>query len=183
MSFVYDAARNDKGRSPRSKNVYYTDLFKLSFEKSDPTGAYVKRRDSILKFVEEAQAKIKHLNFISKKKNRSERILAMEEAELLFEECKEKIAKTADDHVYYLLLRELDKGEETNKNVTAFHALLFAVMCYANDGYLLRKLKKTDYEMLDLIHLDDAITSSDGSDEIISIFGHPHIMGRRRKLT
>lgn len=36
---------------------------------------------------------------------------------------------------------------------------------------------------LDLIHLDDAITSSDGSDEIISIFGHPHIMGRRRKLT
>ena len=183
MSFVYDAARNDKGRSPRSKNVYYTDLFKLNFEKSDPTGAYVKRRDSILKFVEEAQAKIKHLNFISKKKNRSERILAMEEAELLFEECKEKIAKTADDHVYYLLLRELDKGEETNKNVTAFHALLFAVMCYANDGYLLRKLKKTDYEMLDLIHLDDAITSSDGSDEIISIYGHPHIMGRRRKLT
>jgi hypothetical protein len=175
MSFVYDAARNDKGRSPRSKNVYYTDLFKLNFDKSDPTGAYVKRRDSILKFVEEAQAKIKHLNFISKKKNRSERILAMEEAELLFDECKEKIAKTVDDHVYYLLLRELDKGEETNKNVTAFHALLFAVMCYANDGYLLRKLKKADYEMMDLVTADEMASSED----TVSIYGHPHIMGRR----
>jgi hypothetical protein len=54
-------------------------------------------------------------------------------------------------------------------------------MCYANDEHLLRKLKKTDYEMLDLIYLKDDIASSYGSDEIVSIFGHPHIMGRRHK--
>lgn len=177
MSFIYDAVSNDKGRSPRSKNVYYTDLFKLKFDRADPTGAYVKRRDSILRFVEDAQSKIRHLNYISRKKNRSERILAMEEAELLFEECKEKIGKVADDHVYDLLLRELDKGEETNKGVTTFHALLFAVMCYANEGYLLKKLQKPDYEMMDLILNDEAILS----DYTVSIYGHPHVMGRRRK--
>jgi hypothetical protein len=144
----------------------------LNFDKSDPTGAYAKRRDSILRFVAEAQVKIKHLNFISKKKNRSERILAMEEAELLFDECKEKIAKIADDHVYYLLLRELDKGEMSHKGITTFHALLFAVMCYANDGYLMKKLKPCKSEMFDLIPIYGKNEEED--DECILLYGHPH---------
>jgi hypothetical protein len=172
MSFIYDAVCDDKYRSPRSKKVYYTDLFELNFDKSDPTGAYAKRRDSILRFVKEAQVKIKHLNFISKKKNRSERILAMEEAELLFDECKEKIAKIADDHVYYLLLRELDKGEMSHKGITTFHALLFAVMCYANDGYLMKKLKPCKSEMFDLIPIYGKNEEED--DECILLYGHPH---------
>jgi hypothetical protein len=177
MSFVYDAARNDKWRSSRIKTVYYTDLFELTFDKKDPNGTYVKRRDSILKFVEEAQVKIRRLNFISKKKNRSERILAMEEAERLFDECKEKIEKTADDHLYYMLLSELDKAEEQNKGVSSFHALLFATMCYANDGYLMKTLKKPDYEMLDLIPVDEVILP----EETVLIYGHPHTMGRKTR--
>lgn len=180
MSFVYDAVCNDKGRSPKSKNVYYTDLFNLEFDKADPTGVYVKRRDSILKFVGEAQAKIRRLNFISKRKTRSDKIIAMEEAERLFEECKQRIEKSADDHLYYLLLRELDKGEETSKGVTAFHALLFAVMCYSNDGYLLKRLRKPEYEMLDLIPMDDAIASKADTEGSVLIYGHPHVMGKRK---
>ena len=50
-------------------------------------------------------------------------------------------------------------------------------MCYANEGYLLKKLQKPDYEMMDLIPGDEAILSED----TVSIYGHPHIMGRRRK--
>ena len=180
MSFVYDAVKNDKRRAPKSKMIYYTDLFELQFEKGDPTGAYSKRRDSILKTVEEAQLQIKHLNFVSKKKNRSERILAMEEIDSLFEECKEKVEKTADDHVYYLLLHELDKREETDKSLASFHSLLFAVMCYANDGYLLRKLKNPRYEMFDLIPHEDAIETNDETEKV-SVYGYPHVKGRRRK--
>lgn len=176
MSFVYDAVGGDKGRSPRSKTVYYTDLFALSFDKADPTGAYVKRRDSILKFVEQAQLQIRHLNYIAEKKNRAERILATEEAQRLFEECKEKVEKLADDHVYYLLLRELDKGEETDKGVTAFHALLFAVMCYANGGYLLKKLQTPAYEMMDLVLADETASP----DETVYVYGYPHVMRRRK---
>ena len=177
MSFLYDAIKSDKGRSPRSKTVRYTELFELHFDKADPTGAYVKRRESVLKLVQEAQERIHHLNFISKRRNRSERLLAMAEAEELFEECKERISKVADDHLYYLLLTELDRGEEENKRVSAFHALLLAAMCYAGDGYLMKRLKKPEREMLDIIPSD----GSEPSEEILYIYGHPHIMGRRHK--
>ena len=180
MSFVYDALGKGSFRSVRRKNVNYTDLFQLEFEKGDPNGTYVKRRDAILEFVEETQAKIRRLNFIGKKKNRSERILAMEEAELLFCECKEKMEKKADDHVYHLLLRELDKGEETHKGVTRFHALLFAVMCYANDGYLLKKLKVSDVEMFDLLLLDERELPKTDPSRLVFVYGHPHVKGRWR---
>ena len=180
MSFVYDAVDEDKGRAPRSKNVYYTELFDLDFEKGDPTGAFAKRRDAILSFVEEAQNKIRHLNFISSKKNRTEKLLAIEEAEALFEECKKKIEKSADDHVYALLLRELDKGEESKKRVTSFHALLFAVMCYANEGYLLKKLKKPTCEMLDLYPIAEGAWSDDLPDKVF-VYGHPFVRARRQK--
>ena len=103
--------------------------------------------------------------------------MAIEEAERLFQECKERVEKSADDHLYHLLLQELDKGEDSKKGVNAFHALLFAVLCYANDGQLLRKLKKTDYEMQDLISVDMVYPT----DKIVSIYGYPHIMGRRQK--
>ena len=58
MSFVYDAVKNHGARAPRSKTISYTELFDLEFIKGDKTGAFGKRRDSILNFVQEAQAKI-----------------------------------------------------------------------------------------------------------------------------
>ena len=181
MSFVYNAVENDSGRSPRSKNTAYIDLFKLDFEKGDPTGAYAKRRDGILQFIEESQKEIRRLNFISNRENRFEKLLAMEEAEALFDQCKEKMTKSADDHIYYLLLRELDKQEETKKGVTRFHSLLFAVMCYANEGYLFGKLLPPKSEMFDLLPVDDATIFEEQSEKLIFLYGHPHKMGRWRK--
>ncbi len=180
MSFVYDAVGNDTGRADRSRKVRYKDLFELHFEAGDPTGAFTKRRDSIMKFVEEAQMQIRYLNFISKKKNRSEKILAIEKAESLFDECKEKVKKSADDHLYSLLLKELDKDENVSR-VKGFRSLLFAAICYANDCSLMKKLKKPEREMLDLIPISNEAVSDYSEDDIILIYGHPHVLGRNKK--
>lgn len=179
MSFIYDAVEADAERAPRSKTVQYTELFELNSEKGDPTGAYGKRRDSILKFVKEKQSEIRRLNFIGRRKNRAERLMAIMEADALFDECKERIAKTADDKVYGLLLRELDIGEASAKGISACNALLFATMAYANGGYLMKKLKKPEKEMLDLVHKDDAVC--DGTESIRMIFGHPHVEKKRKR--
>jgi hypothetical protein len=168
---VYDAVKNHGVRAPRSQPVSYAELFDLEYTKGDKTGAFGKRRDSILGFVQEAHTKISHLNYISKKKKRSERILALREADELFEACKERIGKSADDHVYSLLLKELDNGS------TSFHSLLFAAMCYTADGYLLKKLKKPECEMTDVIPFEGDSSSSD----LIWIYGHPHVRGRKNQ--
>ncbi len=179
MSFVYDEVRRDKERAPRSKCVNYTDIFSLDFDKADPHSTFRKRRDAILEFVESAQTTIKHLNYVSSKKNRTEKLLAIEEAETLFEECKEKIAEKADDHVLYLLLSELDKGEESKKRITAFHSLLFATMCYSSDGYLMRRIKNVGEGMCDLIPLFGADLNCD-AEQTVTIYGYPHMRGRRK---
>ena len=105
--------------------------------------------------------------------------MALEEIESLFEECQAIIKDNAgdDDHLYYLLLKELDKGSESKKGISAFGALLFASMCYANEGYLMSKLKKPEKEMHDLIHLEDAPQRRDEFPVIHDVFGHPHVEG------
>ena len=178
MSFIYDAVRHDRGRSPRSKTVDYVSLFDLDHAKGDPTGVYGKRRDAVLDFVSEAQKKIRRLNFAANTQDRAEKALAAEQVAELFEACLRVVAEKADDRVYYLLLRELDKREESKKSVTQFHSLLFAVMCYANDGYLMKKLRPPTREMYDLIPADESALPP--PDEVVYLFGHPHVRGRRR---
>ena len=99
----------------------------------------------------------------------------MEEINALYNECKDKIAEVADDHLYALLLLELDKGKDSKKGITSFNALLFAAMCYANDGYLMKKLKKPEKEIYDLLLLEN------GGAPDVYVFGHGHIIDRKYK--
>ena len=179
MSFVYDAVGKDKGRAERGRKLLYKELFDLNFETGDPTGAYTKRRASIMKFVEDAQAQIRYLNFIGKKKNRSEKLLAIEKAEALFEECKERVKKSADDHVYALLLGELDKDEKISR-VKGFRSLLFASLCYANNCALMKKLKKSDSEMHDIVPIPKEAIADYSLEEITFIYGHPHVLAKAK---
>ena len=179
MSFIYSEVDSYRDRASKIKAISYSDLFELQYEKGDPNGTFGKRRDKVLEFIKEKQNRIRLLNFTSKKENRSEKLLALEEIESLFEECQPIIQENAgdDDHLYYLLLKELDKGSKSKKGISAFGALLFASMCYANDGYLMRKLKKPEKEMHDLIHLEDAPQRRDEFPVIHDVFGHPHVEG------
>ena len=179
MSHVYDRIISDKGRSKRSKVINYTDLFELDYETGDPNGTYTKRRDSVIEFIKKAEAEIKRLNFVSKIKNRAEKLLAKEAADALFYECIERVEKVADDNLYYRLLKKLDSEEAEDENLSSVGALLFAAMCYANDAYLIKKLKKTDYEMLDLVFAEGEDIPQDGADNLIYLFGKKHIIKRK----
>ena len=175
MSYVYDEVKNDNARAVRVENVPYVSFFEIDYDKKDPTGAFTKRRDSVLEFVKTNQEKIRRLNFILKSMDRLERAILMEEINELYNECKEKIASVANDHLYALLLLELDKGKESKKGITSFNALLFASMCYANDGYLMKKLKKPQKEMYDLLLLE-----GDGKPDVF-VFGHGHVIARKHR--
>lgn len=180
MSFVYDCVKSDKVRASGIKSVRYTELFDIYYQKGDPTGAFGKRRDSILDYVSEAYKTIKRLNFTSRKKNLDDKLLAREQANELFENCKQRVSKNIEDHVLCLLLKELDDGEESKKAVSACNALLFASMVYAEDGYLLSKLKKPLNEMYDLIFVSGDDIPNDESEELIYVYGHPHLMKKSR---
>lgn len=174
MSFIFDAVKADVSKATGRKSIPYVSLFELDEKAVDRTGKYSKECKSITEHVAECQKKISRINLDAKSKGRSEKALAKEEVNKLFESCKEKIK--ADDQVCRLLLGKLSE----NKNVSAYHALLFASMCYANGGYLLKKLKKPQNEMLDL-KLIDIIPDYVDPSEVITLFGYPHIKERRKK--
>ena len=121
MSFIYSEVDSYRDRASKIKAISYSDLFELQYEKGDPNGTFGKRRDKVLEFIKEKQNRIRLLNFTSKKENRSEKLLALEEIESLFEECQAIIQENAgdDDHLYYLLLKELDKGSKSKKGISA----------------------------------------------------------------
>ena len=178
MSFVYDAVRNDTSRAKKTKNISYTELFDLQFEPGDPHYAFAKRRDTIIEFVKMAQKHVRNLNYKSASMTRAELEYAQTLEDIIFEECKERIRHSADDHVLYLLLKELDKDDDSEKDISSCKALLFASMLYAGDGYLLKKLHRSNTEMLDIVYCED--TSNIGDGEVRMIYGYPHVSVRVR---
>ena len=176
MSFVYDAVQNDTSRAKKVKNISYTELFDLEFEPGDPNYAFAKRRDNIIDFVKTAQMHIRNLNYHSSGMTRAELEYAQELEYIIFEGCKERIERSGDDHVIYLLLKELDKDDDSDKDISQCKALLFAAMLYASDGYLIKKVRRSDTEMLDLIYCED--TSDVDKEKIKMIYGYPHVIGR-----
>ena len=174
MSFVYDAVRENPTRAERSKTTRYTDLFALDFRRGDPTGVYSKRRDAVLREVAETQTLLRRFNLMGKAEGRAERALAVRAATEALDLCIAWFGKNADDHLYDLLLQELDYGERSEGRVSAYHSLLFAVMCYARDGYLLTRLKPAATPMCDLIHREDAPAHPERFPDVRMVYGHPH---------
>ena len=175
MSFIYDIVERDGGRAPGDKVSNYTSLFNLEYDKRDPNGTYVKRRESVIKFIKEMQTRISGIQNRCRRAEREERLDAIEQVNAIFEECQEKIAKNADDHLYALLLHELDLGERARKEVSASHALLFASMCRANNGYLIGKLIPPELEFFELVHFEDALSYPDDFPGVHLLYGHPHV--------
>ena len=177
MSFVYDAVCNDTSRARKTKNISYTALFDLQFKPGDPNYAFAKRRDTIIEAVKKAQMHVRNLNYKSASMTRAELEYAEMIEDMIFEECKERIRRSADDHVLYLLLKELDKDDDSEKDISSCKALLFASMLYAGDGYLMKKLHASTAEMADLVYLDEAPLPDD---EVRMIYGYPHAVRTHR---
>jgi hypothetical protein len=175
MSFVYDKIMNGTARAPKTNNLSYTDLFDLKFKAGDPNYAFAKRRDAIIDYVREAQERIRSLNYKSATMGRAQLSRAEDEEDEIFEDCLERVGRSVDDHVYYLLLRELDLDEDSRKGISSCRALLFASILYANDGYLMKRLHRTGAPMHDLVFCDELPNDGETLDSVRWVFGYPHV--------
>ena len=178
MSFVFDIITEDKGRSPASRKISYASLFELNTEIKE-SGTDTNRKKQVLRLVSDASDRLRELARSMRKMSDSKKALARETSNLIFKECLEEVEKKLkSDYVYYLLLRELDKESDTNR-VTKFASLLFALLCYANGGYLLNRVIGPGSDAYDLrLIKDDAVTDNG---DTVQIFGHPHKKERLSK--
>ena len=191
MSFIYDEVKSSGKRDKKSDDskITYSALFGFEDEQRDnkkrmdnKNGIVTKRAQKILKTVAETNRDIKAMNYRARTKDYSERNAIAAEKKLLFDECREKVGKWLeyeDDSIYYMLLKKLDgdcKDDEEKKTLNSCRSLLFAMICYARDGYLINKIKRSE-EMFDLLYLEDESNVQDGD----WIFGHRHIKGRKYK--
>lgn len=172
MSHIFDAVNFDNSKAPKKTRIPYIDLFEIGEKVKDENGTYAKRCKSIMEFFRDTQKEMKSINFMAKNNGRSEKALLKEKANMLLSSCMDKIEKTVDDPTLVYLLEKLDC------EVSEFHALMLASMCYANNGYLMKKLKSPENEMYDLIAVETIPQDTDSSN-IVMLFGYPHVIGRR----
>ena len=176
MSYIYDIVNSKFGKAKPTPDISYSELFHLTVERNNDGGnSYKKKR--VLEIVKTAQDELSALNYASKNKSRSEKQYAKEKSQEVFLKCISDISKHLDnDHVYDLLLQELD-----NNGIFGYHALLFTAICYSNDCALLKKVKPSERPTYDLRWVEDAPSRplEFSRSDIVWIFGHPHVIGYR----
>jgi hypothetical protein len=171
MSYIYDAVSDNENRAPKLKIKSYLEIFDLPPEQYDQND--YRRELKILELVEVAAKEINNLHYAARKKSRSYKVRAREKANEVFDKCFAEVEKRLlNDHVYHYLLRELDYGYSSRHRVSSYHALLFAMICMANDCYLLNKFKNNAGEMCYLVHDESAAGLPE--EQAVNIFGHPH---------
>lgn len=181
MSYIFDIVSEEFKKAPPTQEIKYRDLFVLDVVRNN-NGGNTYKKNRVLEIVEKAQKKLRVLNYVSKNQSKSEKQFAKDQAEEVFAKCLKDAAKHLDnDHVYDLLLQELDKGEESKNGITEYNALLFATVCYANECALLGKLKPLESPMYDLVWVEDAPERPMDfpKTDIKVLFGHPHVLGLR----
>lgn len=180
MSHIFDIVNTHFKKAPKTNTVKYRNLFDLNPLNDNGNDTHAKNK--ILDIVSIAQQELKTLTYEYKNKSKSEKQYAKKRSNEIFNKCLDDVGKklsSASDHLYHLLLQELDKEEPQNK-VSNYHALLFSVLCYANNGALIKRLKKPQRIRYELIWAESnhGKLSDFLEEEIIYIFNHPHILGR-----
>ena len=178
MSYIYDIVNSKFGKAKPTADIPYSKLFHLTVERNNDGGnSYKKKR--VLEIVEKSQKELSAMNYASKNKSRSEKQYAKDRAQEVFLKCISDVSKHLDnDHVYDLLLQELDAAESSKNNISGYHALLFTVLCYSNDCKLMKKVKPSERPVHDLIWVEDAPSRplEFSRSDIVWIFGHPHVI-------
>ena len=181
MSYIYDIVNSKFGKAKPTADIPYSELFHLTVERNNDGGNSHKKK-RVLEIVEKAQKELSAMNYASKNKSRSEKQYAKDRAQEVFLKCISDVSKQLDnDHVYDLLLQELDAAENSKNNISGYHALLFTALCYANDCKLMKKVRLSERPVHDLIWVEDAPSRpmEFSRSDIVWLFGHPHVIGYR----
>ena len=139
MSYVHDIVDNMESHVPSVKKIPLTELFDLEPGKDD--GNDSRRKRKIIDTVVYTHNRLS-VNRITDDMSDGERIAVSEIRKQLFEDCLETVSRNAvNDHVLYMLLRELDGMGNFKSKVSSAKSLLFACLLYESSGRLLSKIK------------------------------------------
>ena len=172
MSYVHDIVDNMESHVPSVKKIPLTELFDLEPGKDD--GNDSRRKRKIIDTVVYTRNMLS-VNRITDEMSDGERLIVGEKRKKLFDDCLETVSRNAvNDHVLYMLLRELDGVGNFPSKVSSAKSLLFACLLYESSGRLLSKIKTTEgYQYSELKLYEGA--SIDRDDYTIDyIYGYAH---------
>ena len=129
------------------------DLFELDASDSGDNDTH--KKQNIIKIVSEAEKTIRVLMLKAQSAEDDNKAIFMEKAQEIFERCLSAVNKNVvNDHILYLLLKELDKKKDSA--VSRCRNLLFACLVYEDGRRLLSKVKGArDYIYPELVFWSD----------------------------
>jgi hypothetical protein len=139
MSYVHDIVDNMESHVPSVKKIPLTELFDLEPGKDD--GNDSRRKRKIIDTVVHTHDMLS-VNRITDEMSDGERLIVGEKRKKLFDDCLETVSRDAvNDHVLYMLFRELDGVGNFPSKVSSAKSLLFACLLYESRGRLLSGIK------------------------------------------
>ncbi len=148
MSYLYEHAQKPIRRLYNYPKVTLLSLFSLDVNDKGGNDSRAKKR--IIDAVKETADILRHLRINAERSNEdAKKIIAERLNEVLYDCLKVATANITNDHILYLLLKELDEGED--KDVLGAKSLLFACLLYEGHHRLLSKIITPEgYQYIDL---------------------------------
>ncbi len=173
MSYIYRFVENFAPREHAFPKVKLSDLFLLDTDDGDSNDSH--RKKNIINAVKAAADDLRYYRIKEQRATDEEKLILLEKKNEIFSDCLKVVTRNvANDHVLYLLLKEIDEGGD--ENVSSAKSLLFACLLYEDSGRLLSKVVTPDgYRYIQLELYDEAVH---GKEKYLttSLFGHEHIL-------
>jgi hypothetical protein len=173
MAYLYDAVENLDRKQRENRKVKLSELFELNAADADSNDSRRKRK--IIETVLAAYDELNHLNIEEDKASSDGASIIKQRRAEVFKNCLDTVKRNVtNDHVLYLVLKELDLGKQSEMSVSRAKSFLFACLLYEENGRLLSKIKTPNgYRCAELSLIYDANEIS-ADDSMEYIYGYPH---------
>ena len=173
MAYVYDAVENLNRKQRENRKIKLLELFELNTADADSNDSRRKRK--IIETVLATYDELKHLKIKEDEVNSDEDAAIAEKREEIFKNCLDMVKRNiANDHVLYLLLKELDLDKQSEYSVSRAKSLLFACLLFEENGRLLSKVKTPGKYRCAELELTFDLSEISEDDDWLCIYGYPH---------
>jgi hypothetical protein len=140
MAYLYDAVESLGRKERENRRVKLSELFELNIADADSNDSRRKRK--IIETVLSAYDELNHLNIEEDKASSDGASIIKQRRAEVFKNCLDTVKRNVtNDHVLYLVLKELDLGKQSEMSVSRAKSFLFACLLYEENGRLLSKIK------------------------------------------
>ncbi len=173
MAYLCDAVESLGRKERENRKVKLSELFELNTADADSNDSRRKRK--IIETVLAAYDELNHLNIEEDKSSSDDTSIIKQRRAEVFKNCLDTVKRNVtNDHVLYLVLKELDLGKQSEMSVSRAKSFLFACLLYEENGRLLSKIKTPNgYRCAELSLIYDANEIS-ADDSMEYIYGYPH---------